>query len=117
MEPHACCIQIQPQLSGICRITQPSDQVAGAGAFVSGLPFAGATGTEVTNIDLELDPYTLVNLNAGFISQNWEAVLYVNNATDENADLSFDRERGGRARLGFRTNMPRTLGVTYRRFF
>jgi outer membrane receptor protein involved in Fe transport len=99
------------------RITQPSDQVAGAGAFVSGLPYAGATGTEVTNIDLELDPYTLVNLNAGFISQNWEAVLYVNNATDENADLSFDRERGGRARLGFRTNMPRTLGVTYRRFF
>ena len=99
------------------RITQPSDQVAGAGEFVSGLPYAGATGTEVTSIDLELDPYTLVNLNAGFISQNWEAVLYVNNATDENADLSFDRERGGRARLGFRTNMPRTLGVTYRRFF
>ncbi len=99
------------------RITQPSDQVAGAGTFVSGLPYAGATGAEVTNLDLELDPYTLVNLNAGFATENWEAVLYVNNATDENADLSFDRERGGRARLGFRTNMPRTVGVTYRRFF
>ena len=36
---------------------------------------------------------------------------------DENADLSFDRERGGRARLGFRTNQPRTVGLTYRRFF
>ncbi len=99
------------------RITQPSDQVAGAGVFVSGLPFAGATGTEETRLDLELDPYTLVNLNAGFAKENWEAVLYVNNVTDENADLSFDRERGGRARLGFRTNMPRTVGLTYRRFF
>ena len=39
------------------------------------------------------------------------------NATDENANLSFDRERGGRARLGFRTNQPRTIGVTVRRSF
>ncbi len=99
------------------RITQPSDQLPGAGTFTSGLPFAGATGTEVTQLDLELDAYTLINVNAGFAKENWEAVLYVTNLTDENADLSFDRERGGRARLGFRTNMPRTVGLTYRRFF
>lgn len=99
------------------RITQPGDQVAGAGTFASGLAFAGATGTETTVLDLELDPYTLVNLNAGFTGTRWEAVLYVSNATDENADLSFDRERGGRARLGFRTNQPRKVGLTYRRFF
>ncbi len=99
------------------RFTQPSDQVAGAGTFTSGLPFAGATGGEVTMLDLELDAYTLVNLNAGLSTEAWEAVVYITNVTDENADLSFDRERGGRARLGFRTNTPRTLGVTYRRFF
>ena len=99
------------------RITQPSDQVAGAGTFVSGLAFAGATGTETTLLDLELDSYTLANLNAGFTGENWEAMLYVKNVTDENANLSFDRERGGRARLGFRTNPPRTVGVSYRRFF
>ncbi len=98
------------------RITQPSDQVPGAGVFVSGLPFAGATGNETTVLDLELDPYTLVNLTAGIAQENWEMVLYLNNVTDEEADLSFDRERNGRARLGFRTNQPRTFGLTYRRF-
>lgn len=99
------------------RFTQPSDQVAGAGNFVSGLPFGGATGTEVTSLDLELDPYTVMNLSAGIIKETWEAVLYVNNVTDENANLSFDRERGGRARLAFRTNMPRTIGITLRKSF
>ena len=42
---------------------------------------------------------------------------YVNNVTDEEADLSFDRERGGRARLGFNVNQPRTFGVTMRMKF
>jgi outer membrane receptor protein involved in Fe transport len=99
------------------RITQPTDQLAGAGDFVSGLPFGGATGNEVTSLDLELDAYTIVNLSAGIIKDSWEAVLYINNLGDENANLSFDRERGGRARLGFRTNQPRTIGLTLRKSF
>ena len=99
------------------RITQPSDQVPGAGAFVSGLPFGGATGNEVTNVDLLLDAYETLNLSAGLIKDTWEVVLFINNATDENANLSFDRERGGRARLAYRTNPPRTYGVTYRQRF
>jgi outer membrane receptor protein involved in Fe transport len=99
------------------RITQPSDQVAGAGVFSSGLPYAGATGDEVTNLDLVLDPYTIVNLSAGIEWERWSATLYVHNVGDENADLSFDRERGGRARLAFRTNAPRTIGVVVRANF
>lgn len=99
------------------RITQPSDQVPGAGIFSSGLPFGGATGDEITTVDLLLDPYQTLNLSTGLIKNNWELVLYLNNVTDENANLSFDRERGGRARLGFRTNPPRTLGLTYRTRF
>lgn len=99
------------------RITQPSDQVAGAGDFKSALPFAGATGEEVTSLDLELDPYTLLNLRFGIVNGLWEGAVYLNNATDENAALSFDRERGGRARLGFRVNQPRTIGVLIRRSF
>jgi len=99
------------------RITQPSDQIPGAGNFVSGLPFGGASGNDTTALDLVLDPYTIGNVSAGFGKDTWEAVLYVTNVTDENADLSFDRERGGRARLAFRTNMPRTFGVTYRMRF
>ena len=31
--------------------------------------------------------------------------------------LSFDRERGGRARLGFSVGQPRTFGVTGRKSF
>ncbi|HLU05634.1 MAG TPA: TonB-dependent receptor [Woeseiaceae bacterium] len=99
------------------RITQPTDQVPGAGDFVSGLPFGGATGNEVTSLDLVLDAYTIGNVSAGVIKDTWEAVLYINNVTDENANLSFDRERGGRARLAFRTNQPRTVGLTLRKRF
>jgi len=99
------------------RITQPSDQVPGAGAFTSGVAFGGATGAEVTNVDLLLDPYQILNLSAGLTKDDWEVVLYCNNVTDKNADLSFDRERGGRARLAYRTNTPRTVGVIYRMHF
>ncbi|WP_205663269.1 TonB-dependent receptor [Alteromonas facilis] len=99
------------------RITQPSDQVAGAGQFVSNLPFGGASGLEQTNLDLELGSYQTLNLNMGFEYDQWEALLYINNVLDENADLSFDRERGGRARLAYRTNQPRTIGATFRYFF
>lgn len=33
------------------------------------------------------------------------------------AVAALDRERGGRARLGYRTNTPRMLGVTLRKTF
>ncbi len=99
------------------RYTQPSDQVDNPRAFVSGLPFGGATGAEATVLDLELDAYTILNLSAGLEHEDWALILYVNNVTDENALLSFDRERGGRARLGFHVNQPRTVGVTVRRSF
>lgn len=99
------------------RITQPSDQVAGAGTFVSGLPFGGASGADATVLDLELESYRTVNLSMGLEYDDWEALFYVNNLLDENANLSFDRERGGRARLAYRTNQPRTMGVTFRYYY
>lgn len=99
------------------RITQPSDQVAGAGAFQSGLPFGGATGDEITKVDLILNSYNTLNISAGLVYDTVEVLFYVNNLFDENALLSFDRERGGRARLGYRVGEPRTVGVTFRAFF
>ena len=99
------------------RITQPSDQVPGAGQFRSGLPFGGATGNELTVLDLELDPYTIINFSAGVEKDDWSLTAYVHNLGDENANTSFDRERGGRARLAYRTNTPRTIGVTFRKSF
>ncbi|MEQ1688613.1 MAG: TonB-dependent receptor [Sphingopyxis sp.] len=100
------------------RYTQPSDQENNPRSFVSGLPFGGATGTVPTVLDLELDSYQLVNISAGV---EWDdglsLTLYVSNLFDENALLAFDRERGGRARLGFSTNPPRTIGITARKTF
>ncbi|MEK6542114.1 MAG: TonB-dependent receptor [Pseudomonadota bacterium] len=100
------------------RFTQPSDQENNPRSFVSGLPFGGATGTVPTIVDLELDSYQLVNLSTGVEWDDGLSVsLYVNNLFDENAQLAFDRERGGRARLGFSTNAPRTIGITARKTF
>jgi len=97
--------------------TQPSDQEAGAGSFTSGLPFGGASGADTTVLDLELDSYQTMNLSFGVEMEKWDVVAYINNVFDENANLSFDRERGGRARLAFRTNEPRTIGVKFRTRF
>ena len=100
------------------RFTQPSDQENNPRTFTHGLPFQGAPASAATTLDLELPKYNLVNLSLGMeIDRTLSAVVYANNLTDEKALLSFDRERGGRARLGFATNQPRTFGVTLRKTF
>lgn len=100
------------------RFTQASDQEGNPRSFVSGLAFGGATGTVPTVVDLELDSYQLVNASAGVEWDNGLSVtVYVSNLFDENAQLAFDRERGGRARLAFSTNQPRTFGMTVRKSF
>ncbi len=100
------------------RYTQASDQEGNPRSFVSGLAFGGATGTAATVLDLRLPSYQYVNLSAGV---DWEnglsAMVYVTNLFDENALLSFDRERGGRARLGFNVGQPRVIGLTLRKRF
>ena len=100
------------------RYTQPSDQENNPRTFVSGLPFNGATGAGATVIDLRLPSYDYINLSAGIDWDNgFSAMIYVTNLTDENALLSFDRERGGRARLGFNVGQPRIIGITLRKRF
>ncbi len=100
------------------RVTQPSDQEGNPRSFVSGLAFGGAPGTNATTLNLVLPSYELVNFSAGVDFENGLSLIgYVNNLFDENALLSFDRERGGRARLGFSTNSPRTYGITVRKTF
>ena len=100
------------------RYTQPSDQEPPASFFTSRLPFGGATGSEVRNITLKLPAYQLVNLSAGVeFDDGLSLTAYVTNVFDTNALLSLDRERGGRARIGYATNQPRTYGVTVRTSF
>ncbi len=99
------------------RFTQPGDQMPGAGNFAHGLPFGGMTGAEVTMLDLKLPSYQIAYLSGGVDFGSYVITLFVDNVFDENALLSFDRERGGRARLGFRTNQPRTFGANLRMRF
>ena len=100
------------------RYTQPADQEDGAGVFEHGLPVLGMDGSEVTTLDLKLPGYELVNLSAGLkFDSGLEFVLYANNSFDSNPKLAFDRERGGRARLGFHVGQPRTIGLTIRHKF
>ena len=98
-------------------ITQSGDQVPEAGVFEHNLPYAGIPADQTTEVDLLLDSYHLFNLSAGLVYNNLEFTAYVKNLTDENVKLSFDRERGGRARLAYRVGQPRTFGVVTRMRF
>jgi outer membrane receptor protein involved in Fe transport len=100
------------------RYTQPADQENNPRTFVSGLAFNGAPATASTRVNLLLPAYDLVNLSAGLDFDSGLGVqLYANNLFDENALLSFDRERGGRARLGYNIGRPREIGITLRQKF
>ena len=100
------------------RYTQPADQERNPRTFVHELPVFGMDITDATTLNLKLPSYELVNLSAGIEwDDGLEVVAYVNNLFDENPRLSFDRERGGRARLGFNIGTPRTIGLTLRKAF
>lgn len=64
--------------------------------------------------DPELPAYNLFNARLALMRANWEVALFANNLTDERAFLALDQERGTRARVGYLTNQPRTIGITLR---
>jgi len=98
------------------RFTQIDDLAAGFGRVnlnsfapnTIGGPLTASTFT----FDPELPAYNLVNFRVGLTRASWEAALFINNVTDERAFLALDRERGTRARVGYLTNQPRTVGVS-----
>jgi iron complex outermembrane recepter protein len=99
------------------RYTQVADQAAGFGT----IDLAGFTGdiggpyTQQTyNFDPNLPAYDVVNLRVGILRGNLDAALFINNVTDEVAYLAIDQERGSRARVGYLTNQPRTIGISTR---
>ncbi len=82
---------------------------------------ANTIGGPLTQQFLIYDPilpsYSNLNLRFGVLKGKWDVALYANNLTDERALLSFDRERGTRARIFYLTNQPRTFGLTARVHF
>jgi len=109
------------------RYTLIDDQGAGVGAACAGQKFgcvdlntfgANTIGGPLTQGIFRFNPllpgYGLLNLHAGLTRQSWQLSVYLNNALDKTAFLALDRERGTRARVGYLTNQPRTLGVSLR---
>jgi iron complex outermembrane receptor protein len=80
------------------------------GANTIGGPLTQATFT----FNPELPSYGLLNLRTGVIRNTWEVAIFLNNAAAQRAFLALDRERGRRARVGYLTNQPRTMGVSLR---
>jgi iron complex outermembrane receptor protein len=100
------------------RYTQIGDQAAGFGT-VNLNSFApnniGGPFTQAAFIfNPKLPEYDLINVRVGFLVKNFDTALFINNVTDEVAYLSLDQERGTRARVGYLTNEPRTIGVSTR---
>jgi iron complex outermembrane receptor protein len=100
------------------RFTQIGDQEAGFGtvnlsSFAPnniGGPYTASTFT----FNPELPSYHIVNVRVGVLKNRWDTALFINNLTDEQALLALDQERGTRARVGFLTNQPRTIGISTR---
>lgn len=109
------------------RYTLIDDQGGGVGAACAAQKFgcldlntfgSNTIGGPLTQGIFRFNPllpaYSLVNLRVGLTRQSWQLSVYLNNALDETAFLALDRERGTRARVGYLTNQPRTLGVSMR---
>ena len=100
------------------RYTQIGDQAVGFGtvnlnSFAPnniGGPFTQNTFT----FNPKLPAYDIVNLRIGVLVNKWDTALFVNNLTNETAFLALDQERGTRARVGYLTNQPRTIGISTR---
>lgn len=101
------------------RFTQIGDLVPGFGtvnllALNATNPIGGPLTQTTFTFDPEMPAYDLLNLRLGFLNERWDIALFINNATDERAFLALDQERGTRARVGYLTNQPRTIGVSSR---
>jgi iron complex outermembrane receptor protein len=79
-----------------------------------GATIGGPLTQDVFRFDPLLPAYTLLNMRLGVRKSSWDVGLFVNNLADERAFLALDRERGTRARVGFLTNQPRTIGLSLR---
>jgi iron complex outermembrane receptor protein len=106
--------------------TQLADQEPNFGLVTNGtvprgaaslINFGGVPANTSIEFDGELPSYDIANLRWGVRTDRWEGGLFVNNLFDERALLSTDRERGRRARVGYLTNPPRTIGLNFRMNF
>ena len=99
------------------RFTQVGDEDLGTlnllsfGANTIGGPL---TASRVHLRSRSCRPTTWSTCARASVATDGTSPLYLNNLTDERALLSFDQERGTRARIGYLTNQPRSFGIASR---
>ena len=97
------------------RFTQVGDEDLGILDMTTSPNTIGGPLTHTTfTYDPKLPAYDLLNLRVGLGRGGCDVWAYVNNATNELARPSLDRERGTLARIGYRTNPPRAIGIATR---
>jgi iron complex outermembrane receptor protein len=97
------------------RFTQVGDEDLGTLDMTTLPNTIGGPLTQSTfTYDPKLPAYDILNLRVGLKWDTWDISLYANNALNELALLSLDRERGTLARVGYLTNQPRTVGIATR---
>lgn len=105
------------QMSG-SHYTLIDDEAAGFGTVDLNSFGPNTIGGPLTQSTFRFNPllpaYGIANVRVGLTREQWEVAVFANNLTDEVALLALDRERGTRARVGYLTNQPRTMGVTLR---
>lgn len=96
------------------RYTLIDDQAAGYGTVpLNAFPhtIGGPLTQNTFTFNPQLKAYDLANVRLGVDRGIWEYAIFVNNLTNEEAQLALDRERNTLARVGYLTNPPRTIGV------
>ena len=83
-------------------------------ALRPGIFLGGPPTQEAFVFDPELPAYDLLNLRIGLLTGRWDVAFFIDNVTNERARLALDQERGSRARVGYLTNPPRSLGISAR---
>ncbi|MDB5715648.1 MAG: hypothetical protein JWO15_3045 [Sphingomonadales bacterium] len=87
-----------------------------AGYFGGNIQNVGGIKTYIEDPDtLNTSSYTLASLRVGVRNEKWDVSLNVENIGNTAAQLSLERETGGR--FSFVRNIPRSFGVTARTHF
>ncbi|MBT8099457.1 MAG: TonB-dependent receptor [Gammaproteobacteria bacterium] len=117
-------LPLTPDWKGSLNIDKYFDRKiwGGAPSFGIGIAHTGESVNSLSGIQsVEFDQpvrtqdaYTLVSLRFGLEGEDWNANLFVNNATNEYAE-QFYNDRWAQTRLS--VNAPRKIGVNFRKYF
>lgn len=79
--------------------------------------FVHPVGDDSVDLREEQASYSILNLSAGFDAEGWGLDVYVNNLTDERAEITRGAQGGSSWDSTITTNRPRTIGVKYKMRF